>query len=166
MRDQKTIQTLIEPLSHNWKVNEFKIKFNPRNTGIEILEAEKAHQVFLALWDRSLIHIQEETMALYLDSQLRLVGFRKISTGNLNSASMDRMLLLACAILSRTCNVIIAHNHPSGVIEPSRADIKITNGIRKYLGEMDISLLDHLIITEKNYYSFAEHNRIISPFNP
>jgi len=80
--------------------------------------------------------------------------------GGINGTVADVRLLFATAVQSLATSVIIAHNHPSGTLEPSNADIQLTDKIKEAGKLMDISLLDHLIITDYGYYSFADEGRM------
>jgi DNA repair protein RadC len=69
---------------------------------------------------------------------------------------MDAKLIVSPALHTMACSVIIAHNHPSGKLEPSDMDLKITKKVKAALDLIDVKLLDHFIVTENGYYSFAE----------
>ena len=73
---------------------------------------------------------------------------------------MDVRLVLRDALLTGSTNLILTHGHPSGCLTPSQADIAITEKVRKAGELMDIKLLDHLIITENQYYSFADEGKL------
>jgi DNA repair protein RadC len=113
------------------------------------------------MWDRSLINIQEQTAALYLNSQNQAIGYRLISSGKLSSAGVDKSLLLSCALLIRASAIILAHNHPSGELFPSKADIRSTCQLQKAINLIDCRLVDHLILSENGWYSMADGNNFI-----
>ena len=69
---------------------------------------------------------------------------------------MDPRLILKQALMDGASKIILAHNHPSGNLQPSEADKNITNKIKESAKLMDIALLDHLIITQQSYFSFAD----------
>ena len=94
---------------------------------------------------------------------LRLkIGFesREIFTGTLNEAAVYPREIAEKALRCHAAQVILAHNHPSGSMEPSQADRQITKTIREALWLLEIKVLDHLIITRHGYFSFAEHGLI------
>ena len=79
-----------------------------------------------------------------------------MSKGGISETIVDIRLLLKSALQCGATAMIVAHNHPSGVLKPSTSDIQLTQKIKKAGENMDIKLLDHLIISEKGYFSFAD----------
>lgn len=81
--------------------------------------------------------------------------------GGITGTVIDVRIILQYALKSNACSIIVSHNHPSGNLEPSNADIQITKKIKEAAKLMDISLLDHLIITTGDkYYSMADKGMI------
>ncbi|MDR2223993.1 MAG: DNA repair protein RadC [Flavobacteriaceae bacterium] len=80
-----------------------------------------------------------------------------ISKGGMTGTVVDLRVLFKLALEHQATGVILVHNHPSGKLNPSDADIQITKKIKEASKIMDISLLDHFIVTEFDYYSFADH---------
>ena len=103
---------------------------------------------------RNLQH--EECWALFLNAKNRLIGKEILSTGSLESTVMDTRKVLRRAIEKQSRHVILVHNHPSGAPEPSQADIRQTDILRKALAAVEIDLLDHVIIGDRRFYSFAQ----------
>ena len=80
-----------------------------------------------------------------------------MSKGGISETTVDIRLLFKSALqVVGATAIIVAHNHPSGVLKPSTSDIQLTQKIKKAGDNMDIKLLDHLIISEKGYFSFAD----------
>jgi DNA repair protein RadC len=79
-----------------------------------------------------------------------------ISSGGISGTVLDTRVIFQGALLANASSLIIFHNHPSSNLKPSKADKDITNKIKKAGELLDIILLDHLIITEHSYYSFAD----------
>ena len=98
----------------------------------------------------------EEFWALYVNNSNKVLYKHQLSKGGLTGTLVDVRLLFKKAIELMAVGVIVCHNHPSGKNAPSNADIELTNKIKAAGRTLDIQLLDHLIITEKNYYSFAD----------
>jgi DNA repair protein RadC len=120
-----------------------------------------AYKYLLGQWDMDLIDMQEQAMAIYLDASLNIIGHRLISTGGLKSAWIHSKLILAIAINCMASGVIIGHNHPSGDPKPSRADLQATVHMKNCLALLDITLVDHVIITKRHgYYSFRDKEDI------
>jgi DNA repair protein RadC len=94
---------------------------------------------------------------IYLDTRHRLIAFEELFRGTVDCAQVHPREVLRQALLHNACSVIVAHNHPSGVLEPSPADDFITRRLKDLLTLMDVTLADHIIVGDKHCYSFAEH---------
>ena len=102
----------------------------------------------------------EEFWAILLNNSSRVIKRTRISTGGLTATSVDvRMVLKEALIADATC-IIVCHNHPSGQLRPSRDDQMLTDRLHAALSQVNIKLLDHVIITDGTYYSFAEDGKI------
>ena len=97
------------------------------------------------------IDIFESCFILLLNNANITIGYAKISQGGITGTVVDTRLIAKYAIESLATGVILAHNHPSGNLTPSDADISITKKIKDGLNIFDIKLLDHFIITESDY---------------
>lgn len=102
------------------------------------------------------IELLEQSMMLLLDRGNHCLGISKLATGGVSSCIVDPKVVFATALKSRASGIILAHNHPSGNLKPSSADENLTRKIAEGGRLLDISLLDHLIITPRGYYSFAD----------
>jgi len=98
----------------------------------------------------------EEFWLLYLNRSNRVISRLKISQGGISGTITDVRLIMKKALEVLASSIIICHNHPSGNREPSDADKRITQKIKEAAQYFDISLLDHLIVTDNGYYSFAD----------
>lgn len=97
---------------------------------------------------------------LFLDNHHRLLAFEKMFYGTINEAMVYPRAVIQRALEHNAAAVIASHNHPSGSPEPSQADINITRDLKTILGVLDIRVLDHIIISHQETYSFAEHGLI------
>ena len=97
---------------------------------------------------------------LYLNNDHRLIAFEELFRGTVDCAQVHPREVLRQALLHNATAVIVAHNHPSGVLEPSPADDFITRRLRDLLALMDVRIVDHIIVGESRCYSFAEHGLI------
>jgi DNA repair protein RadC len=102
----------------------------------------------------------EEFWAIYLNNANEVLSKHQLSKGGITSTSVDVRLLFKKAIELSAVAVVICHNHPSGSTNPSREDKRITMKIKNGGLSLDIKLLDHLIINEKSYFSFADNGEI------
>ena len=122
------------------------------------LNSSKQVQDFLV---STLRHRQREVFAaLFLDSQHRLIAYEEIFEGTLASAAVYPREVVKLSLKHNAAAVIFAHNHPSGVAEPSLSDHSITQTLKSALELLDIRTLDHIIIGEGHSYSFAEHGAL------
>lgn len=120
--------------------------------------SKAAAEVLYKIYDAtdSVIQAKEYCFALLLNRVNRPVGFVKVSEGGLNECLLDNRLVLKAALDLNATGVILCHNHPSGSPYPGSSDLKQTDSLRKALNTLDINLLDHIILTEDWYFSFAE----------
>jgi DNA repair protein RadC len=86
----------------------------------------------------------------------KVIDQHKISQGGISGTVIDVRMILKNAIEKLACSLILCHNHPSGNLQPSESDIKITAKLKEAAQVMDIQVLDHLIITDNAYFSFAD----------
>ena len=103
---------------------------------------------------------QEFVVCLSLDSGERLIKQRVITVGLLNVSLAHPREVFAGAVADRAASVIIAHNHPSGIVSPSKHDIALTQQLAAAGQLLGIPLRDHLIVTKTGYFSFCEHGLI------
>lgn len=102
----------------------------------------------------------EEFWVLFLDRANHVLRRSKLSQGGMNGTVTDVRMILREALLNKASGIIVCHNHPSGNLNPSDSDIAITKKIKEAGAIMDIQLLDHIIIGNKEYYSFADNGII------
>jgi DNA repair protein RadC len=95
--------------------------------------------------------------ALFLDNRHRLIAFEELFRGTIDGASVHPREVVRQALVHNAASVIIAHNHPSGVADPSQADEGVTRRVRQALALVDVRLLDHVIVGDGRCYSFSEH---------
>jgi DNA repair protein RadC len=93
---------------------------------------------------------------LYLDKRHRLIHFEELFRGTIDGASVHPREIVKLALQRNAAAIIIAHNHPSGVAEPSQADEMITQRVKDALGLVDIRLLDHIVVGDGVSVSLAE----------
>ncbi len=105
-------------------------------------------------------HEHEVFACLFLDNRHRLIRFEELFRGTVNGASVHPREIAKRALHHNAAAVIIAHNHPSGVAEPSQADRSITDRIRDTMALIDVRLMDHLVVGDGEVVSFAERGWI------
>jgi DNA repair protein RadC len=102
----------------------------------------------------------EEFWIIMLNRANRIIGREKISSGGVAGTVVDAKVVFRKAIQQLACSLILAHNHPSGNLRPSQSDIDLTKKLMRAGQALDITVLDHLIITHKGFFSFADEGVI------
>lgn len=100
----------------------------------------------------------EEFWVIYLNNSNKVIYKKQLSKGGITGTLVDTRLIFNKAVELLATGIIICHNHPSGALMPSNSDKKLTIKIKQAGETLDIKVLDHLIITEKDYFSFADNN--------
>ena len=100
----------------------------------------------------------EEFWILYLNNSNKVLQKIQLSKGGITGTLVDVRLVLKTALEAGAVSLILVHNHPSGTLNPSQADKDLTLKLKRASEHLDIKVLDHLIITETNYFSFADDN--------
>ncbi|MBD0830712.1 RadC family protein [Aestuariibaculum sediminum] len=98
----------------------------------------------------------EEFWIIYLNNSNKIIQQNQLSKGGITGTLVDVRLVLKNALEVGATSLILSHNHPSGTLKPSEADKQITNKLKTAAQSIDIKVLDHLIITENAYFSFAD----------
>jgi DNA repair protein RadC len=104
--------------------------------------------------------LHEEFWILFLNRSNKVINKMKLSQGGISGTVTDVRMVMKKAIECLASGIIVCHNHPSGNLNPSESDSKITQKIKEVGNLMDIQLLDHLIISDKDYYSFADNGML------
>ena len=99
----------------------------------------------------------EEFWILFLNRSNKVINRMKLSQGGISGTVTDVRMVMKKAIENLASGIIVCHNHPSGNLNPSESDTRITQKIKEAGNLLDIQLLDHLIISDKDYYSFADN---------
>jgi DNA repair protein RadC len=115
-----------------------------------------AARVLFHAWDKSKIELQEQFKILLLNHSKKVLGICEISTGGVGATVVDPKLIYAAALKAHASSIILSHNHPSGNLKPSQADISITKQLQKAGTFLELPIVDHIILTTQDYYSFAD----------
>jgi DNA repair protein RadC len=123
----------------------------------QITTAEDVYNMMHPLM-RDLSH--EEFWVLLLNNNARVIKRVRLSSGGLTQTAVDIRMILKEALIVEATNLVVCHNHPSGYIYPSKEDENITKKIMSASETMNIRLIDHVIVTDGQYYSFADNGKI------
>ncbi len=126
-------------------------------------DSEKAYRLFASVWNWDSIELREEFKVLFLNNGRRVLGWLPVATGGISAVSIDQRLMFAAALRGAATGIILAHNHPSGNLTPSTADLVFTREIRLSGEILKIELLDHLIIgpQRNQYLSLADEGELV-----
>ncbi len=133
----------------------YKTEIRPVDRPV-ISSPEHAYLIFKHYWDKSQIQLREEFKMLLLNQAHRVLGIVSISSGGVSSTTVDPKLVFSTALVANASSLVVAHNHPSGNLIPSESDIKMTNKLYRGGLLLDISVLDHLILTNDGYCSMKD----------
>lgn len=135
-----------------------KIKASER---IKITRAADSYKVFKSIAEfNANIEYKEMFYVMYLTKANKILSVAKLSEGGTSGTVVDIKILMQGAILQNSSAIIVSHNHLSGNVNPSNEDISVTKKIKEACKFFDIQLLDHIIITDESYYSFADEGII------
>jgi DNA repair protein RadC len=123
---------------------------------VQISNSQEAYVALLNHWKDSHIELKEDFKILLLNRANDILGIYHASTGGTSGTVVEVKQLLAVAIKANASGIILAHNHPSGNLNPSKMDLQITRKVSQACSVMDITLLDHIILTKEAFYSFAD----------
>lgn len=129
----------------------YKISERPK-----ITQSFDAYQLFLNNWNKGRISYLEEFKVMLLNRSNRVLGIVDISLGGLNGTVVDPRIIFAIALKGNADSLILCHNHPSGNLKASSADIRITQQLKDGGLILGIKVNDHLIISKEGYYSFGD----------
>ena len=121
----------------------------------KVCGSRDVYEVLQRIWSPKIDHV-EEFMILCLNRANRVLGWAKVSQGGLSGTVADPKVIFQVALKSNACSLILAHNHPSGNLTPSEADIHLTRKLKDAGVLLDLPVLDHLIVSSEGFYSFAD----------
>ena len=122
----------------------------------KITTSVDAYEILQKIWNRDKIELVEEFKVLLLNRSNKVLGVLDASSGGITGTVADPRIILTAAIKANAVGIVLSHNHPSGSLKPSRADEELTVKIKEAARFLDMTVLDHIIITSEGYYSFAD----------
>lgn len=145
---------------HN-EVAEIRVSYSTNNPSkTKVNSVLKAYQLLLSSWDINIIELQEEFKILLLNRANEALGIYPLSKGGITGTVVDLRLIFAVALKCNASGLILSHNHPSGKLIPSDADVSLTRKIKKCADLLDIGLIDHIILSKAGYYSFTNEGKL------
>lgn len=146
-----------------YQIAEIELVYKSRIKASErpkIITSKDAYKILLQTWDENKMELQEQFKILLLNRGNKVVGIYEVSTGGITGTVADPRLIFTAALKANAVALILAHNHPSANLKPSNADTMLTQKIREGGKLLDINVMDHLIICNEGYYSFADEGAL------
>ena len=145
----------------NYTVGEVELSYKPKFKSLhKIVSSEDAYKYLLPTYKEGTIFYKEYFKVLFLNQANQVLGYTLISEGGITETSVDVRIILQAALLTNSVALVLAHNHPSGNLKPSRQDMEITKQVKNAAQLMRITVIDHLILTDEGYYSFADEGQL------
>jgi DNA repair protein RadC len=136
---------------------EIKVSYaNNSKEKIKVTSSSVAYKLLLACWNKRIIQLQEEFKILLLNRSNQVLGVYPLSKGGVAGTVVDPKLVFSVALKCNASGIILAHNHPSGNLMPSDSDKVLTKKLKCAGDFLDIKILDHLVLTQEAYFSFAD----------
>lgn len=142
-------------------VRECVVRYSGRR---QALPAALNNPAAVERWVRGTLHVDdvhERIVALALNAEYRPLGWYTVAVGDVASSLAHVAPVLRFALIAGGTAIIVAHNHPSGCLEPSAADIAYTQRLRTAAATVGLAVLDHVILSDRGTYSFLEHGLIL-----
>ena len=149
------------------KLKEAKIKCKRGEVSTAVTSSDEAYKVIFshlkAMKIIEAMHLKEHCYMFFLDKANQILGATLISVGSQDACVIDPKDVFRAALLACAHSIIIIHNHPTGNMKPSEADIRVTNKLKNAGDIVGVTLLDHIIVDSgkyNSYYSFADNGKI------
>lgn len=117
---------------------------------------KEAYEILRSTWDEQKIEFIEQFKVMLLNRANKVLGIVEISTGSSGGTVADPKIIFAAALKANAACLIMAHNHPSGNLSPSQADIQLSRKVREGGRYLEIQVLDHIIVTQEGFLSMAD----------
>ncbi len=143
----------------NTKVSEVQLSYKTTVKASErpqINTSEDVHRVLQSNWNYETIEFIEEFKIILLNRANRVLGIVPISVGGTAGTIADPKVIFVSALKCNAASIILCHNHPSGNLKPSNADLELTKKLKSAGQFLDLPVLEHIILTNEGYLSFAD----------
>ena len=146
-------------IARHWQVAEIQLSYKPAMKASErpkIASPREAVEILRTHWDEGKIELLEQFKLLLTNRANKVLGLFNVSSGGISGVEVDPRLVFVAALKAGASGMILAHNHPSGNLEPSQPDRDLTKKMSQGCKLLDIVVLDHVILTAEGYFSFAD----------
>lgn len=145
-----------KPTVFEFQVSEYYIGYRSVSKQKNCIKNSNDAHKFLAPFFDEFLNVREAMFALYLNRASNIIGVFKVADGSVSGCAVDPRLVLKPAVELLASSIILAHNHPSGQKTPSAPDKELTKKIAECARLFEMDLVDHLILTEEGFISFAD----------
>jgi DNA repair protein RadC len=122
----------------------------------QVTSSRQCYEILKKYWDENKMELVEQCKVVLLNGSKKVIGLYEASSGTSTNTVVDLRSIFAAALKANAVAIILTHNHPSGTLSPSQADINVTKKAKEGGKLLDIDVLDHIIMTSESYYSFAD----------
>jgi DNA repair protein RadC len=151
--EKKIIAEVLSKVAEVELVYKSKVKASERP---QIASSKDAYDILLAVWEEGKMDLVEQFKVLFLNRANKVLCIYNVSSGGITGTVADPRLIYSAALKVNAVSLILAHNHPSGALKPSRQDEELTQKIKGAGAFLDIKVLDHLIVSSEGYYSLTD----------
>lgn len=157
----RSFHPIPQQISHSNDNTVAQVQITYRRSSVEALRPlnrpQKVYECIIHCFPSSTIEYKERMVAILLDSGLKPLGWTILGEGSTNGCLLNIPELMQLALLTHSTGIILAHNHPSGRLQPSGSDRLVTKKLKDACALLDMQLRDHLIVSPHGFYSFADH---------
>lgn len=142
-----------------FQVSEISVSYKPKFKASErpkVTASQQVYDIFSSNRDKDILELKEQFKIMLLNRANRVIGIYEVSNGGMSGTIADPKLIFSTALKACASSIILSHNHPSGNLKPSDADRRLTQKIKAGGELLDLTVLDHVIITAEGYFSFAD----------
>lgn len=146
-----------------YKISEVELVYRTKVKASErpsVNTSNDAYNILMQYWDENKIELLEQFKILLLNRASHVIGISDISTGGVAGTVVDPKIVFSIALKANASSIILAHNHPSGNLQPSKEDNAVTTKMREAGSFLDLRVLDHLIVTKDGYYSYTDEGKL------
>lgn len=146
----------------NYNLSEIEVSYKTKvkaSERIKINTSKDVESAFREIWSDN-IELKEEFYIMLLNRANKILGWHKVSEGGISGTVVDPKIIFSIALKGLASSIIIAHNHPSGNLNPSEQDRSLTGKLREVGILLEIPILDHVILSAEGYFSFADEGLI------
>ena len=145
----------------DFKVAEVELTYKPTNNKKRsIMSSDDAYKLIRSTFSDDTIEYREYFKVFMLNNNNEVIAYNTVGTGGITDCAVDVRLIMQVALLTNATQIVLAHNHPSGSLHPSGEDDKLTKQIAEASKLLRMRVMDHLIITKDDYYSYSENGKL------